>query len=114
MTIAPQIPHVTGETLERELSTGQPLVLDIYATWCGPCRMLAPAFEALAIEYAGRVRFAKADVEQAPEVAERFGVAGVPTLLFFRDGALAGRIVGVPSGGKLRAALDDLASRGAA
>ncbi len=69
-------------------------VVDFWATWCGPCRMIAPILEQLVDEYAGKVTVAKLDVDANPRVAARFGVRSIPTLLFFKDGKLVDQVIG--------------------
>jgi thioredoxin len=72
-----------------------PVLLDMWATWCGPCKILAPVIEELAVDLAGRVRVGKLDVDENPATAARFGVRSIPTLLVLRDGRELDRIVGV-------------------
>jgi thioredoxin 1 len=69
-------------------------VVDFWATWCGPCRMIAPILEQLVDEYAGKVTVAKLDVDANPRAAARFGVRSIPTLLFFKDGKLVDQVIG--------------------
>ena len=69
-------------------------VVDFWATWCGPCRMIAPILEQLVDEYAGKVTVAKLDVDANPKAAARFGVRSIPTLLFFKDGKLVDQVIG--------------------
>lgn len=73
-------------------------VIDFWATWCGPCRRIAPIIEELAAEYEGRVNIAKCDIEECDELAERFHIMSVPTLLFFKNGQVVDKLVG--AGGK--------------
>ncbi len=92
------------------LQAGQPVLVDFYATWCGPCRMLAPVLEQLAGELEGRITFAKVDVDAAPELAARYQITGVPTLLLFQNGRVVDEVVGLVPLGSLRARLRAVAS----
>jgi thioredoxin 1 len=88
--------ELTGSGFENEVLRANGLVLvDFYAPWCGPCKMLAPYLEQLAGEFAGRIKFAKLNVDEAPEVAGQFEITGVPTLLLFRDGKPVDSVVGM-------------------
>lgn len=91
------------------LKAAGPVLVDFYAPWCGPCKMLAPVLEQLAGEFSGRVKFAKLNVDDAPELAGRYDITGVPTLMLFRDGQMIERIVGLPSPRALKAVLDKAA-----
>ncbi len=73
---------------------GKPAMVDFWATWCGPCRMIAPHVEALADEFAGKAVVAKLDVDSNRQTAIKFGIQSIPTLLFFKDGQLVDRVVG--------------------
>ncbi|MCA1620082.1 MAG: thioredoxin [Acidobacteria bacterium] len=80
---------------EREVAGSDvPMVLDFWAEWCPPCRALAPTFEELAKQYAGRVRFLKLNVDENQQVPQRFGIKGIPTLVFFDGGREVERVVG--------------------
>lgn len=85
-----------------------PVVVDFYAPWCGPCKMLAPMLEEIAGRFAGRARFFKVNVDETPAVAERFNVTGVPTLLFFAKGKLCDTQVGFSSPRALAARIEAL------
>jgi thioredoxin 1 len=100
--------HLDGPTFEVDvLKAGQPVVVDFYADWCGPCRMMAPVLERLAGEYAGKVTMGKLDVDVNQDIAIRYGVMAMPTLGLFRDGKLVDRLVGYPgSAAPIRAWID--------
>lgn len=83
------------------------VLVDLWAPWCGPCRMVSPALERLARATAGRVKLVKVNVDEAPDVAERFGVRGIPTLIVLRHGAVVARQTGAAPEPALRAWLDD-------
>src|SRR5262249_61747404 len=86
---------VTSANFEQEvLKSGEPVLVDFWAQWCPPCRMIAPVIDALAAEYKGRVKVAKLDVDGSPEVAGRYGVQAIPTLLLFRDGKVVEQRIG--------------------
>lgn len=85
---------ITNENFEQYLNGNLPLVVDFWATWCGPCRAIAPVVAELAAEYDGRVVVGKCDVEEGDDVAARFGIRNIPTLLFFKDGNQTDKLVG--------------------
>ena len=87
---------INNSNYESVLAEGKPLVLDFWATWCGPCRMIAPIIEALAEEYAGQVNIGKVDVEDegAEGLVSKFKIRNVPTVLFIKDGQMVDKIVG--------------------
>ena len=92
---------ITSENFET-LKKGQlPLVVDFWATWCGPCRMVAPVIAELAKEYDGRVVVGKCDVEENEDLAMEFGIRNIPTILFFKGGEVVDKIVGAVSKAKL-------------
>lgn len=86
---------ITDATFAAEVERSPvPVLLDLWAPWCGPCRMVAPVIEELASEMAGRVRVGKLNVDENPQTAGRYNVQSIPTLLIFRDGQVVDRIVG--------------------
>jgi thioredoxin 1 len=90
------VPAVTDATFEAEvLKSATPVLVDFYATWCGPCKRLAPIVEEVAREQAGKVKVVKVDTDGSPEVAGRLGIMAVPTLVLFKGGAEAGRLMGL-------------------
>jgi thioredoxin 1 len=102
--MASHVEKITDENFEREvLASEQPYLLDFSATWCSPCKALDPMIEELAAELKGQLRVGKVDIDDAPEIAARFGVRGAPTLLLFRDGQEAARRIGLPNRKALRA-----------
>ncbi|MBQ7816592.1 MAG: thioredoxin [Oscillospiraceae bacterium] len=88
---------------EIVLNSDKPVLVDFWATWCGPCKMIAPVIEELAEEYADRLVVTKLDVDQAPDIAGRYGVMSIPTLLVFENGKEAKRTVGFQSKDRLKA-----------
>ena len=91
--------HFDGPTFEADvLNASEPVVVDFYADWCSPCRMMTPVVEQLAGEYAGKVTIGKLDVDANPDIQMRYGVMGIPTLGLFRGGKLVDRLVGYPGG----------------
>ncbi len=88
------------------LESEQPVLVDFWASWCGPCKTVSPTLEALAEEYAGRLNIVKIDVDEAPELAARFGVRGVPTLMLFLGGNVEASKVGAMPRAQLAAFLD--------
>ncbi|HPW54784.1 MAG: thioredoxin [Thermoanaerobaculaceae bacterium] len=93
--MAGSIVEVNDTTFEQTiLKADKPAVVDFWATWCGPCKMIAPHVEAVAAELAGQVIVAKVDVDSARGVASRYGIQSIPTLLFFKGGQVVDRMIG--------------------
>lgn len=92
-----EVKRVTAATFGSEVvSAGTPVVVDLYADWCGPCRALAPLLERLAQHYQGRVKFVKVNVDDEPDIAAHFEVSSIPTLLVFDGGRVVHRTSGMP------------------
>src|SRR5688500_17473193 len=99
----PNILVIDDDNFENEvLGSTEPFLLDFSATWCGPCKALAPVVEKLARATSGTLRVGTIDIDDAPEVAARYGIRGAPTILVFRDGKEAARHVGVTTEKRLR------------
>ena len=90
-----EVVHLTDVNFEAEvLKSTLPTLVDFWAAWCGPCKMIAPVVDQLAKEHDGKLRIAKVDVDQNPTLATRFGVMSIPTLILFKNGEPAERLVG--------------------
>ncbi|MGM9321986.1 thioredoxin [Deinococcus aquaticus] len=96
----------TDATFTQDIRASVPVIVDFWAPWCGPCRVIAPALEALAQERAGNLKIVKVNVDDHPQAPGLHAVQGIPTLLIFRDGEVAGRQVGAVGLPELRAWLD--------
>ena len=99
--------HFSKEGFDKALSSGQLMMVDFWAGWCGPCKMLAPVIEGLGDEYEGKAIVGKVDVDQEQELAIRYGVMSIPTVIFFKDGKEIARKVGVMPGSEFIAVLDN-------
>ena len=105
--MAAAILNLTETTFDEEIgSTTEPVLVDFWAEWCGPCKMIAPILEEIAEEQAGALRIAKVNVDDAPDLARRFDVMSIPTLILFNEGQPAKRLVGATGKPQL---LDELA-----
>ena len=99
--------EITDATFDAEVAKSKiPVLVDFWAVWCGPCRMIAPIVEELSGEYAGKMKFGKVNVDDNTETAVEFGIRSIPTLLLFKNGQIAGQIVGAVSREKIRAEIE--------
>ena len=103
------VPDVTADKFEEEvLKSDIPVVVDLWAEWCGPCKALGPTIEAIAEEYAGKIKVFKLDVQAEPAVASKYGVSSIPTLLMFKGGEIADRVVGMQPKANITSRIDPL------
>jgi len=103
---------LTDDNFQDEvLNADMPVLVDFWATWCGPCRVIAPVIEELASDFEGRAKIAKLDVDHNPKVAMDFGVRSIPTLLFFKDGRVVDQLVGTAPKRVLAGKLEALAEQ---
>ncbi len=86
--------EITDSNFEALVAEGKPLVVDFWATWCGPCRMVGPTIEALAEQYAGKVNVGKVNVDENEELPAKFGIRNIPTVLFIKNGQVVDKVVG--------------------
>jgi thioredoxin 1 len=101
--------QVDGTSFETEvLNATTPVLVDFWAPWCGPCKMITPIVEELASDYDGRVKVVKVNVDNNQELAARFGIRGIPTVMIFKDGQVATSFVGLKSKADLAAAIDKI------
>ena len=92
---------ITSTNFETLKNGELPLVVDFWATWCGPCRMIAPIVEELAKEYDGKINVGKCDVEECDDIAGEYGIRNIPTILFFKGGQVVDKLVGAASKSKI-------------
>ncbi|HWU96963.1 MAG TPA: thioredoxin TrxA [Oxalicibacterium sp.] len=101
------IKHISDASFDADvLKSGTPVLVDFWAEWCGPCKMIAPILEEVAKEYAGKIQIAKMDVDANQAIPAKFGIRGIPTLILFKDGAPAAQKVGALAKGQLTAFID--------
>ena len=101
------IVYVTDASIEADvLKSGEPVLVDYWAEWCGPCKMIAPILDEIATEYAGKVKIAKLNIDENPQTPPRYGIRGIPTLMLFKDGNVEATKVGAVSKSQLTAFID--------
>jgi thioredoxin 1 len=107
--------HLNARQFEELVSRGErPMLVDFWAEWCGPCHMIAPSVDRLASEYAGRAVVAKLNADEHPEILDRFGIMGIPTLIYFKEGEEVDRVVGAIAYGTLKDKLEGVLDSGSA
>src|SRR5262245_36339284 len=103
------VPNVNDQSFDAEvLKSGVPVLVDFYATWCGPCKHLSPIVEQLAKDYTGKLKVVKLDIDEAPGTASSHGIMAVPTLIFFKGGAEKAKLTGFRSKPELEATIKDV------
>ena len=101
------IDHIGDDSFEQEvINASVPVLVDFWAPWCGPCKSIAPLLEEIAQEYDGKLRVVKINIDENPSVPSRYGVRGIPNLMIFKGGTLAGQIVGAAPKTKLVTEID--------
>ena len=106
---SPNIVTLTQDNFETEaLKSAAPVLVDFWAEWCGPCKMIAPVLDELAGEYQGKVKIGKVNIDEHQGLAAQFGVRSIPTLLFIKNGQVVEQAVGAKGKGALKASLDKL------
>ncbi len=104
---SPLIVHTSDATFETDvLKSAEPVLLDFWAEWCGPCKAIGPILEEAANEYKGRLKIAKLNIDENPQTPPRFGIRGIPTLILFKNGKVEAQKVGALSKSQLSAFLD--------
>lgn len=107
---AANIVTLTSDNFESEvLKSSTPVLVDFWAEWCGPCKMIAPILDELAVEYDGKVKVGKVNIDNDQKLATDYGITSIPTLLVFRQGAVADQVVGLRSKRELKSKLDGMA-----
>ena len=106
--MAEHIVHISDESFEEEvLQSERPVLIDYWAEWCGPCKMIAPVLDEIATEYSDRLKVVKLNIDDNPQTPPKYGIRGIPTLMVFKNGQVEATKVGAVSKAQLTAFLDD-------
>jgi thioredoxin 1 len=100
------VKEISKETFDAVVNSARPVLVDFWAPWCGPCRSIAPLVEELSGEMGDKLDFCKLNVDESPSVPGRFGIRSIPTLIVFKNGKVAGQIVGAVAKGNLKSMID--------
>jgi thioredoxin len=101
-----QLAHITDAAFETEIRGDTPVLVDFWAEWCGPCRMVAPVLEQIAAEQTGKLKIVKLNVDENQQVQMQFGVTGIPTMILFKDGQIAKKLIGAQPKARIEAELE--------
>jgi thioredoxin 1 len=105
--VSGNILHVTDDSFEQNvLKSGTPVLVDYWAEWCGPCKMIAPILDEISSDYAGKITVAKLNIDENPETPPKYGIRGIPTLMLFKNGSVQATKVGALSKSQLTAFID--------
>ena len=103
------VSDITDQNFEEEvIKSNQPVLVDLWAPWCGPCRMVGPVVESLAKKYEGKFKFCRLNIDDNPKIATKYGVMSIPTLMFFKDGKVIDTVVGAAKESALQPKIDNL------
>jgi len=105
--MAENIKNLTGSTFKETVESSQPVLVDFWAPWCGPCKMIAPILEDLANDLSGKVQITKVNVDDEPEVAAQFNIRAIPTLLLFKEGKVVEQFVGMTNKNDLQSRISN-------
>ncbi|MDD5044487.1 MAG: thioredoxin [Candidatus Omnitrophica bacterium] len=102
------IHHFDEKNFKKEISSStMPVLVDFWAEWCGPCKMIAPALEELAKEYEGKIKFAKVNIDESRKIAAEYGIMSIPTLMFFKNGQVQEQVVGALNKSQLKKKIEN-------
>ena len=102
------VKNLSADSFDQTVKSPALVMVDFWATWCGPCKIIAPVIEELAKEYAGKVTFAKVNTDENPDLAGRYNIRGIPTLIFFKDGKILDQVVGAVPKAQLKSKIESL------